>query len=265
MRQPPADFLDQVEQARVSSGTIALWYTGGAGYIVKTPKSTIYIDPFCGPSIDEEGRWTRMIAPPFDPSKVGTCDLILSTHEHLDHCDPKTLGPMLASTGATLAGPSSSTATAAGFGWPSDRLRALTWRQSMVVGDVRITAVKSVDPMAKGCNGYVLESEGVTFVNMGDSLWFDDIGKNLAAWSVDAIAVSVAQNPVGETYYMSEVDAARIARDVGARQLIPHHWDLWQWVAMDPARVQTVTPWVAPGCVVRPAQYCQRMDVSRRA
>jgi L-ascorbate metabolism protein UlaG (beta-lactamase superfamily) len=80
---------------------------------------------------------------------------------------------------------------------------------------------------------------------------------------VDAIALSVAQNPPDETYYMSEVDAVRIARDVGAKVLIPHHWDLWQWVALDPRRIQAVAPWYAPDVQVRPARYCERMTLQR--
>jgi L-ascorbate 6-phosphate lactonase len=260
VRQPPADFLARVDAAPVEAGQLALWYTGGAGYIVRTPRTTIYVDPFTGPS-DE--KWVRGVAPPFDASQVGRCDLILSTHEHRDHCDPDALVPMLARTSARLAGPASSIETARGFGWPEARLQTLGRGDGLEVGDLRITTVLSRDPLARGCNGYVIEAEGVTFVNMGDSLWYDEIGRELSRWRVDAIAVSVAHNPPGETYYMSEVDAVRIARDVGASVLIPHHWDLWQWVSLDPRRVQAVAPWYAPDAQVRPARYCERMTLAR--
>ena len=260
MRQPPIDLLVQVDAARVEPGQIALWYTGGAGYIVRTPGATIYLDPFTGPS-DE--KWVRGVARPFDPAEVRRCDLILSTHEHRDHCDPDALVPLLAGTAAPFAGPSTSVETARSLGWPEARLRPLAAGDALEVGDVRITAVRSNDPMARGCLGYVLEAGGLTFVNMGDSLWYDQIGQELSRWRVDAIALSVAHNPPGETYYMSEVDAARIARDVGARVLIPHHWDLWQWVALDPRRVQAVAPWYAPDVQVRPARYCERMTLTR--
>lgn len=261
VRQPPADLIEQVDRADIRPGQIALWYTGGAGYIMRTAGSTLYVDPFCGDSIDE--NWSRLLGVPFDPSKVGPCDLILSTHEHLDHCDPAALVPMLESTTAPFAGPATSIAKAREMGWPDDRLITLNHGDSTGVKDVKITAVKSNDPMAEGCNGYVFESGGVTIVNMGDSLWFDDIGKELEPWSVDAICLSVAQNPVGETYYMSEVDAVRIARDVKAKVLIPHHWDLWKWVALDPRRIAAVAPWYAPDTQVKPARYGERMTIER--
>lgn len=261
VQQPPADFLAQVDAATIVPGQIALWYIGGAGFIVRTPSTTLYIDPFCGPSIDE--NWVRGLAPPFDPARIRVCDGILSTHEHLDHCDPVALVPMLTSTRATLFGPATSIEMAAGFGWPANRLHALTWGDSTTVGDIKITTIKSVDPMAKGCNGYVMESQGIIFVNMGDSLWYDDIGKQMAPWKIDAICLSVALNPPGETLYMSEIDAVRIARDVGAKVLIPHHWDLWQRVALDPRRIATVAPWYAPDTIVRPTRFCQRISLIR--
>jgi len=255
------DLIQQVDDATIQPGQVALWYTGGAGYIVRTPGATIYIDPYCGVSIDT--KWVRLIPPPFDPARVRQCDAVLSTHEHLDHCDPHTLLPMRDGTNAPLIGPASSIETAIGFGWPVERSRALSHRESIVVGDMKITAVRSNDPMAKGCFGYVLESGGPTIVNMGDSLWYDAIGTELSPWHVDVICVSVAQNPPNETYYMSEVDAVRIARDVRANVLIPHHWDLWQWVAMDPRRVAAVAPWYAPDTQVRPARFCQRMNLTK--
>ena len=62
---------------------------------------------------------------------------------------------------------------------------------------------------------------------------------------------------------MSEVDAVRITRDVKAKVLIPHHWDLWEWVMMDPRRIQAVAPWYAPEAKIRPARYAGRMTLVR--
>jgi L-ascorbate 6-phosphate lactonase len=262
MHEPPTDLLAHIDAATVEPGSIALWHTGGAGYVLRTPGTTIYVDPFCGPSQDP-ATWERSLPPAFDAANVRRCDLVLSTHEHFDHCDPDALGPLLEVTRAPFAGPASSTAKARAWGWPDERLWTLGWGDRREVGDVRITTVKSVDPMAEGCNGYVFETQGLVVVNMGDSLWYDDVGKALAGFSVDALCVSVAQNPVGGTYYMSEVDAARMARDVGAKVLIPHHWDLWKWVLLDPRRIQAVAPWYAPDTQVRPARFAERMTLTR--
>jgi len=261
MRYPPPDLLARIESASVDPGSIALWHTGGAGYVLRTLRATIYLDPFTGASPDPV--WVRDLAPPFDAAAIARCDLLLSTHEHFDHCDPDALEKLLRVSTTTFAGPASSIEVARGLGWPESRLRVLAWGDTIAVNGVQITAVKSVDPMAKGCNGYVFAAEGLTYVNMGDSLWYDDIGKELSRWTIDAIGVSVAQNPRGGTYYMSEIDAVRIARDVKAKVLVPHHWDLWHWVLLDPRRIQAVAPWYAPETRVVPARYAERLTLVR--
>lgn len=257
----PSDLIDTVDRAHVAPGDATMWYIGGAGYIVKTATATIYVDPFCGPSLDE--TWVRNLPPPFDPLEVGRCDLVLSTHEHADHCDPHVLGPMLERTAALFAGPRTSVEAARSVGWPDSRLRALARGDALSVGDVTVTAVRSLDPHAAGCNGYVLAvASGPIVINMGDSLFFDGLGAELRAWSVDLLCVSVAHNPPDETFYMSEVDAVRAARDAGARILMPHHWDLWRWVAMDPGRIGAVAPWYAPDTRVVPARFCRSATIT---
>ena len=68
---------------------------------------------------------------------------------------------------------------------------------------------------------------------------------------MDALFVSVAQSPTGKNYYMTEADAARAARDVGARTLVPMHWNLWRAFRLDPKGVVTVARWYCPGAAVK--------------
>ena len=62
-------FLRSVRQARVGAGEIALWYIGGAGYILRTAATTLLIDPFLGPSGPPD--WMREIPPAFAPETIG--------------------------------------------------------------------------------------------------------------------------------------------------------------------------------------------------
>jgi L-ascorbate metabolism protein UlaG (beta-lactamase superfamily) len=58
---------------------------------------------------------------------------------------------------------------------------------------------------------------------------------------------------------MTEVDAARAARDVGARTLVPVHWDLWPSFSLDPRRVGVVARWYCPSVSVRIPRYGRKM------
>jgi L-ascorbate 6-phosphate lactonase len=255
------DLLHHVASARVDPGELALWYTGGAGYIIQTSRVTILIDPYVGP--DHPPYWVRAIPPAFDPDRLDGVAAVLLTHEHDDHADPVALGAIGRRTSAPIFGPASAIDIAHSAGIPTDRCHAVTPDQTVEIGDLRLTAVPAHDPLAQECLGWVLETDAVTLLHCGDSLYFPgflDLGRR---WTIDAMCVSVGLNPPGTTFYMDESDAARAARDTGARILIPQHYDLWESTRIDPARVATVAQWYSPGIQVMPARFRQRITITK--
>jgi L-ascorbate 6-phosphate lactonase len=254
----PKDLPQRVERARVERGTVAVWHLGGAGLILKTPAAIVYVDPYIGDGAAEPALGGRGVPVPFDPGAVGRIDAVLCTHDHVDHTDPETLAVWRRHLVPPVFGPASSTDLAREWGYPEERLRTLPHGETAAVADVRITSVRAYDPLAKGANGYLLEAQGVSLLHMGDSLYFAELGAAVGR-PVDALYVSVGHNPTGKNFYMTEVDAARAARDVGARTLVPVHWDLWRSFYLDPRRVGVVARWYCPAVTVRIPRYGRRM------
>jgi L-ascorbate 6-phosphate lactonase len=255
--------LTTVRRAGVERGAMALWYTGGAGYILKTAGATILIDPFVGPSNPPD--WVRMIPPAFDPEEIGelgTLDAVVMSHDHSDHADPAALGPIGQRTAALAVGPDACIAIARDAGWDDGRCRTLAYERTLTVGDLRLTAVPMHDPGAKGCNGYVIETDRVVLLHCGDSFYFPGFAELGKRWRFDAICLSVGANPPGASIYMDEADAARAARDSGARCLIPQHFDLWQGLTLDPRRVATAARWYCPNARVLPARFARRITIA---
>lgn len=243
-----ADFFTRLQETEVSPGQLVLWYLGGAGYALKSAATTLLIDPFIGPGHPPE--WTRLTPPLFTPGQVRDVNTVLLTHEHDDHTDPVALDAIRLRTEATLIGPKASVTIAKQHKWPYKRCQTLPHHATLVLDDLRITAVPMHDPHAKGANGYVIECGKTTILHCGDSHYFPGLEALTRRWSFTAICVSVACNPPGKLVYMDECDAARAARDTKAQQLIVHHYDLWQGYELDPARVAVAASWYCPATQV---------------
>lgn len=262
MIPPPGDLAGTVRRARVRTGTLALWYIGGAGYVVKSAGTTLLLDPFVGPSNPPD--WVRAIPPPCAPDDLPAVAATLLTHEHSDHADPVALAALGRRAAGLVVGSEACIAVAAQSGVPGERSRVLQHGERLAIGDIVVTAVAMVDPGATLPNGYVLEVAGLAVLFCGDGLYSPDFVALAERWRLDAICASVGANPPGKHYYMDEIDAARAARDCAAARLIPQHHDLWQGLTLDPRRVATVARWYCPDVRVTPARYGRRLTVTTR-
>jgi len=255
-----ADLLVRVTRSHVRPGELALWYTGGAGYVVKTSRVTILIDPYVGP--DNPPDWVRTIPPAFNIEHLGDIAAVVLTHEHDDHTDPLALSEVGRRTSADIFGPDTSISVAKSAGVPPDRCHIVEADRSKTVGDVLLTAITVHDPLAQGCLGWVIETGAVTVLHCADSLYFPgfvDLGRR---WKFDAMCVSVGLNPPGAMLYMDECDAARAARDADTKVLIPQHFDLWERTKLDSSRVTRVARWYCPNVRVLPARFRRRITIT---
>jgi L-ascorbate 6-phosphate lactonase len=66
------DILD----TQLPPDTIALWWLGQAGFVLRSARSIVYLDPFLS------DRPARLIPPLFAVESGPPADLVLCTHEH---------------------------------------------------------------------------------------------------------------------------------------------------------------------------------------
>jgi L-ascorbate metabolism protein UlaG (beta-lactamase superfamily) len=72
---------------------LTIQYLGQEGFRFSDGVTQLLIDPYLSDSVDRldgfpPGFWTRNYPPPVKPAALREIDLVLCSHDHLDHADP---------------------------------------------------------------------------------------------------------------------------------------------------------------------------------
>ncbi len=239
--------LREIESTRPDGLTV--WYLGCNGFFVKASDgTTIAIDPYMGGG--NPPRTVRMIPVPFDPTDVTQCDGILATHEHSDHVDGPSQGPILGATDARFYGPDDSVAVCTDNGWaetydlPAETFVTVAETDSFEIGDVTVHVRAANDPDATHPVSYVIEHAGHTFFHAGDarpSEAFETVGTEfdldlgaIAFGSIGYIPDKNTNEPQRTKWYNDENEILRAAEQLKLDRLLPTHWDMWRGLRADP-------------------------------
>jgi len=232
--------VTQIEAFQVQPNQVAVWFLGGTGLVVRTAQATLYVDPYFG------GSSPRMIPVPIEPRFIKAVDAVVFTHEHLDHCHLDSVRPIYENTQAFFVGSKVVVDQVAGWGFNRQRLLELNPGNSLDVKDLRLHAVESYDPLAKGAVMLVLETVAANLFHSGDAWYFPGFAKVGEQWRIDLAFIEVAGNPPGRQVYMTPCDFLRAAKDLKAKKAIPVHWDMWKPTYMDPSTIQRVAEVLMP-------------------
>lgn len=224
-------FLEQVEAYRPEAG-FAIWALGGPSVVVQTPETLVYVDLFTGPS--PEPALHKAIDDMLDPGAIRQADAALCTHHDLDHCHRDSLAPLHEHTDALFIGPCSCTKLMREWGFSGSRLVELASHEGIQIKDLRVWAMPCNDYFDRDAVSYVLQAGGVTLFDGGDTLYYSGYASVGERFDVDVAMLNFARNPPGQIYYMNHAHVARTVQELGARVLIPKHYDLWQEFRDDP-------------------------------
>src|SRR5579872_5429395 len=91
---------DEAFLADVSRGDFQLWWLGQSGFLVQFHGRHLLIDPYLSDSLTKKYAATdkphvRMTERVVDPARLDFIDVVTSSHNHTDHLDGETLGPLL--------------------------------------------------------------------------------------------------------------------------------------------------------------------------
>jgi L-ascorbate metabolism protein UlaG (beta-lactamase superfamily) len=230
---------------------VELWWLGQAGFRLRggdagQPGAAIFCDPFL--TYRQDRSWQA----PVDVAELAAADLILVSHEHGDHYDAPALKRAAEVPGSrfTLVLPRPLVEQVrAEVGLAGDRVIGAQPDEPIEAGGVRIFPVPArhgvhvADAYTFGEElsgglvrylGYVIELDGVRVYHAGDCTPYPGQAERLAALRPQIALLPIngrdffresERNIVGNMDYR---EAARLASEIGARLLVPMHWELFE-------------------------------------
>ena len=123
--------VNEITETRPEPGTVAVWWLGQSGYLIKSHSAMVVIDPYLSEHLTAKYEGTSrphvlMTRAPLRGGDLTGVDLVLSSHKHSDHLDPGTLPDLLAaSPGAVVVLPESIIEYATELGLPRKKLLGL--------------------------------------------------------------------------------------------------------------------------------------------
>ena len=269
--------------ARVGDGQdgFHLWWLGQSGFLVQWQGRHLLLDPYLSESLTKKYAGTdkphvRMTRRVVAPERLDFVDVVTSSHNHTDHLDAETLGPLRqANPGLKLVIPEANRTFVA------DRLRCdpawpigLDDGQVAEVADFGITAVpaahEQIERDASGrCHhlGYVVRFGPWSLYHPGDCVPYDGQVERLRP-----LAPDLAVFPINERAPERRVpgnftgpEAARLAHAIGARLVVPCHYDMFELNTASPEAFQAECARLGQACrVLRCGERITSSDLPAR-
>lgn len=196
-------------------------WLGQAGLYIETEKTRLLVDPYLSDSVGKKNPNMRRRYPPDTSFLHLKPDIILLTHNHIDHTDPETLPYYLQEPVECLA---------SGNSWQT--LREMEGKHHAILfnrhsewssRDMHFIAVYAEHSDSHAI-GAVIETEGKRLYITGDTLYnrmiFDDV---LPHGKMDLLFLPV--NGVGNN--MNLTDAARFCERIKPDCAIPMHYGMY--------------------------------------
>jgi L-ascorbate metabolism protein UlaG (beta-lactamase superfamily) len=243
-----SSFLADVAAVRAdaSPGRLFVWWLGQSGFLVCHEGDCLLFDPYLSDSLTKKYAATdkphvRMTARVVDPARLDFVQVVTASHNHTDHLDAETLQPILtAAPAARLVIPAANQAFVTqrvGAALTAGRLVPLRDGEQAAVGAFTFEAVPAAhEELAPEYAGFIVRVGRHTIYHSGDTVLFPGMAERLRRLQVD-LALLPINGRAPERRVSGNLDgaeAARLAHAIGARWVIPCHFDMFTFNTASP-------------------------------
>lgn len=235
--------LEDVSRANQRDGEFRLWWLGQSGFLLQWNGRHVLCDPYLSDSLTRKYANTptphvRMTALAVKPERLNFIDIVTSSHIHSDHLDPETILTLFKhNPRLKLVIPEAERPAA-------EKKLSMTWAAtlgldagcSIEIDDFRISAVASAHETIEldstgRCRflGYVLEFGGWTIYHSGDTVMHAELVQSLSTFRIDVAILPInGRGPERKVAgNLNPHEAASLGRKIGARTVIPCHYDMF--------------------------------------
>lgn len=197
-------------------------WLGQAGFLFETENTKIIIDPYLSDSCHKVNPNSFRRYPVDETYLSIHPDVLILTHNHLDHTDPETLDYYLKdSEGVTVLASANAWSKVRSYGAGHNYVMFNCGTEFTVCG-ITFQAVYAEHSDDKAI-GVLFTAEGKTYYVTGDTLYNKNVFDSLPDGKIDAVFLPIN----GKGNNMNYEDALRFADRIGAEKIIPCHFGLF--------------------------------------
>jgi L-ascorbate metabolism protein UlaG (beta-lactamase superfamily) len=243
----------QIHQAKKNASTDSfdIWWLAQSGFLIQWNGVCVLFDSYLSDSLtkkyaDTKKPHVRLSELVIEPTLLDCIDIVTSSHNHTDHLDGETLIPLL-KTNPTI----SFIIPEANRDFIVDRVKCksdfpigLTDGEKISVKGFTFHGVpaahNTIERDEQGrCKfmGYVVQFGKWSVYHSGDTLLYENMVNILKPFHVDVAFLPINGNDParGVAGNLNAQEAAQLGKQIGAKCVIPHHYDLFEFNTADPA------------------------------
>jgi len=231
-------------------GGFRLWWLGQSGFLLQWQDVHVLLDPYLSDSLTRKYSQTdkphvRITELAIDPARLSFVDIATSSHNHTDHLDAETLGPILGrNPSVKLLIPEANRAFVA------DRLKidpailvGLDDGGVVELSGIRFSGVASAHETVERDElgrvkmlGYVLQFGKWNLYHSGDTMRYEGMAEKLRTFAVDVALLPINGRAPERRVpgNLSGPEAAQLAHAISAKLAIPCHFDMFEFNTASP-------------------------------
>ena len=202
-------------------------FLGQAGLLFEKNGFKIMIDPYLSDSVERINPRNYRRVPVDDRFLKITPDILIFTHNHLDHYDPETVKHFITEhSNITVLAPKSVWDDVRKIGGNNNYI-LFNLHTQWTENDVVFTAVKAEHSDSTPI-GIIIDDGQNKYYVTGDTLYNEEIFDDIPG---DIFALFLPVNGVGNN--MNMTDAARFAKRINAKKVVPVHIGMFDELTAD--------------------------------